>query len=364
MRFVRQNDVKGAKWSGSGRGSGGPRGGGLRRGSLRRGGLRGGGLLGGGLLGGTAVLAVAVIVSGCTWGGAEKASGSGSGGSGPSRGSGELESADPVHGQPGRRRPLDAPAARAIDRYAAKSRRAHAARVAAAKRWGLTQAPLLPPAPPATKPALKTRKGFEVDGHVEDGLPPVFTTVPTRHKVVFLTIDDGAEKDPAFLRMMSDLRIPYTAFLSDYLIKEDYGYFERMRDRGVVLNNHTLNHRFMPALSYAAQKREICGMQDVIEKRYGERPTLFRPPYGSYDQDTLRAAKTCGVKAVPLWNEEVFADRWDYREWDRELRPGDIVLSHFRGKADWKGTMPDMIRRFLNLVTAEGYAVARLEDYL
>lgn len=182
--------------------------------------------------------------------------------------------------------------------------------------------------------------------------------------MVFLTIDDGAEKDPAFLRMTSELKIPYTAFLSDYLVKEDYGYFARMRDRGVVLNNHTLHHRHLPALSYAAQKHEICGMQDVIEKRYGKRPTLFRPPYGSYDRDTLRAAKACGVKAVPLWNEEVFVDRWDYREGDRELRPGDIVLSHFRGESDWNGSMPDMVRRFLNLATAEGYAVARLEDYL
>ncbi|MFE7838422.1 polysaccharide deacetylase family protein [Streptomyces sp. NPDC057474] len=331
MRLVRQNDGKSAKRASFWWGSGGVRGGGT-------------------------VLAAAVIVSGCAGGGAEETSESGS--------SERRGTAGAAHGQERGRRPLDVPGARALDTYAGKLRRAHAARVAAAKRWGLAEVPLIAPAPPTKKPALRTRKGFEVDGHVEDGLPPVFTTVPTRHKVVFLTIDDGAEKDPALLRMMSELRIPYTAFLSDYLVKEDYGYFERMRDRGVVLNNHTLSHRHMPALSYAAQKREICGIQDVIEKRYGKRPTLFRPPYGNYDRDTLHAAKACGVKAVPLWNEEVFVDRWDYREWDRELRPGDIVLSHFRGESDWKGTMPDMIRRFLNLVTAEGYAVARLEDYL
>ncbi|MEE1833807.1 polysaccharide deacetylase family protein [Streptomyces sp. SP17KL33] len=349
MRFVRQNDVKGAKRV-IGRGWGGVR-------------------------GGIALLAVAAVMSGCGGGDAEKASEQGSSGRRDGAEAGATSgTAGPAHGQQrgarqhGARqhgqRHLDAPAARALDAYAGKVRRAHAARVAAAKRWGLAKVPLTAPAPPARKPELRTRKGFEVDGHVEDSLPPVFTTVPTRHKVVFLTIDDGAEKDPAFLRMMTDLRIPYTAFLSDYLIKEDYGYFERMRDRGVALHNHTLRHRHLPALSYAAQKREICGMQDVLEMRYGTRPTLFRPPYGSYDRDTLRAAATCGVEAVPLWNEEVFVDRWDYRESDRELRPGDIVLSHFRGPSDWKGTMPDMIRRFLNLITAEGYAVARLEDYL
>ncbi|MFF3483865.1 polysaccharide deacetylase family protein [Streptomyces sp. NPDC002701] len=234
----------------------------------------------------------------------------------------------------------------------------------AALKWGLAEPPLPAPPPPdpAKKPRITTREGFAVEDH--EGLPPVFTTVPTKDKVVFLTIDDGAEKDPAFLRMMSELKIPYTAFLSDYLVKEDYGYFKKMQAAGVVLNNHTLSHRYMPDLSYDAQKREICGMQDVIEKRYGKRPALFRPPFGNYNEDTLRAARACGIKAVPLWNEEVFVDRWDYREWNRDLRPGDIVLSHFRGEEDWDGTMPDMVRRFLNLVTDKGYAVARLEDYL
>lgn len=239
---------------------------------------------------------------------------------------------------------------------------AHAAKVAAVKRWGLAKMPLTAPEPPAKKTEPVTRKGFEVSGQKD--LPHVFTTIPTRDKVVFLTIDDGAEKDPQFLKMMSDLKIPYTAFLSDYLVKEDYGYFKKMQDRGVVLNNHTLNHRYMPGLSFDQQKREICGMQDVIEKRYGKRPELFRPPYGNYNRDTLKAAKQCGIKAVPLWNAEVFVDRMDYREWDRDIHPGDIILTHFRGKGDWKGSMPDMIRKFMKVVTDKGYAVARLEDYL
>ncbi|MFJ5776707.1 polysaccharide deacetylase family protein [Streptomyces sp. NPDC093094] len=264
----------------------------------------------------------------------------------------------------GQQPPLQAPPARALDSYAGRLKAEHAALVAAAGRWGLRKAPLRAPAPPAKKPVITTRKGFEVAGHTSLGLPPVFTTIPTEEKIVFLTIDDGAEKDPAFLRMMNDLKIPYTVFLSDYLAKEDYGYFGRMQDRGVGINNHTLHHPYLPGLSYARQKREICGMQDVIEQRYGSRPVLFRPPFGSYDRDTLRAAKACGVKYAPLWNEEVFVDRWDYREWDRRLRPGDIVLSHFRGRDEWKGSMPDMIRRFLQKVTDEGYAVARLEDYL
>lgn len=287
---------------------------------------------------GAAVITAAAIASGCA--------------------SGSDGAAKPAPGQ----QRLDAPPARALDSYAQKLRVAQVARAAAAKRWGLAKTPLAAPPAPAVKPKITTRKGFEVKGQA--GLPPVFTTIPTKKKVVFLTIDDGAEKDPALLKMMSELKIPYTAFLSDYLVKEDYAYFKKMQSRGVSLNNHTLNHPYLPGLSYKEQRREICGMQDVIQKRYGKRPELFRPPYGNYNADSLRAAKSCGIKAVPLWASEAFPNRMDWREWDRDLHPGDIILTHFRGREDWKGTMPDMIRKVMKIVTDKGYAVARLEDYL
>jgi peptidoglycan/xylan/chitin deacetylase (PgdA/CDA1 family) len=286
-----------------------------------------------GVRGGIAVLAVAALASGCSDGG-----------------SGDVAPA------------LHAPPARALDSYASKLRLAHAERVAAAKRWGLDETPLTPPPPPVRKPVIEARAGFEVEDQEE--LPPVFTTIPTKDKVVFLTIDDGEEKDPKFLRMMSDLKIPYTAFLSNYLVEDDYAYFRGMRDRGVTLNNHTLHHPYLPGLSYEEQRHEICGMQDVMREQFGKRPTVFRPPYGNYNQDTLRAARSCGIKYAPIWDEEVFVDHWEYRDDDRDLHPGDIVLTHFRGKNDWNGTMRDMVRRFMKRVTDKGYAVARLEDYL
>ncbi|MDN3294845.1 polysaccharide deacetylase family protein [Streptomyces ficellus] len=297
-----------------------------------------------------AVLLAAAVASGCAAEGGGAASG---GPGGPASGE--------ASGQAGPAQPPDAAAARAA--YAKKVKRVQAARAVAARKWGLARTPLPAPPPPsaADKPEIAFRKGFEVG---DPTLPPVFTTVPTSQKVVFLTIDDGAEKDPELLRMMSDLHIPYSAFLSDYLVKEDYGYFGRMQARGVTLHNHTLNHRYMPALSYQEQEREICGMQDVIQKRYGKRPSLFRPPYGNYNADTLRAAQACGVRAVPLWAAEAYPDHMEWREWDRDLHPGDIILTHFRGPEDWNGTMPDMVRQVMDVVTAKGYAVARLEDYV
>ncbi|MFD3512769.1 polysaccharide deacetylase family protein [Streptomyces sp. NPDC058657] len=301
-----------------------------------------------------AVLVMAAIASGCATPAEESG---GQGGSAREKGEHGGQGVDGAAGA------LLSPAEK-LRRERAAARATKAARAAAARRWGLAQVPLTAPAPPKVKPALRTRPGFEVDGQVSEGLPPVFTTVPVKDRVVFLTMDDGAEKDPELLRMMDELGIPYSAFLSDYLVKEDYDYFKKMQDRGVALHNHTLNHPYLPALSYRKQRYEICGQQVNIEKRYGKRPPLFRPPFGNYNKNTLRAAKSCGVKAVPLWAAEAFPDRMEWREWDRDLHPGDIVLTHFRGRGDWKGSMPDMIRRVMKTITAKGYAVAKLEDYV
>ncbi|MFF3815931.1 polysaccharide deacetylase family protein [Streptomyces bluensis] len=329
MRLVRQNDEKRAKWTG--------------------------------VRGVVIVLAVSALASAACGSAADPVDRSTEAGVDTSP---EVDRGAGAQRDHGRQGALQAPPARALDAYASKLLRSYTLQVAATNRWGLGRVPLAPPLPPAKKPVLRTRKGFEVPGHERDGLPPVVTGIPTREKVVFLTIDDGNEKDPAFLRMTSELKIPYTAFLTDSEVRSDYGYFRQMRNGGAGLDNHTLRHRFLRRLPYAEQKREICGMQDVMEKQFGKRPVIFRPPYGSYDRDTLRAAKDCGIKAVLLWNEEVFPGRWAYREADRRLHPGDIVLTHFRGKRQWKGTMPDMIRDFMKLVTKQGYAVARLEDYL
>ncbi|MFD8800596.1 polysaccharide deacetylase family protein [Streptomyces atroolivaceus] len=280
--------------------------------------------------------------------------------SGCADGAGEADRQRPPAGQPGAAAAPEGPAAAAAK--AERLKRAQAARAAVARKWGLAKVPLVAPAPPAVKPRVTTREGFEVEGG--EALPPVFTAVPTKERIVFLTMDDGAEKDPELLRMMTELKIPYSAFISDYVVSDDYGYFKDMQARGVTLSNHTLNHRYLPGLSKAEQRREICGEQDKIEKHFGKRPTLFRPPYGNYNGDTLRVARSCGIKAVPLWAAEAFPDRMEWREWDQDLHPGDIILTHFRGREDWDGSMADMVRRVMKTVTDKGYAVARLEDYV
>lgn len=230
-----------------------------------------------------------------------------------------------------------------------------------ATAWGLDVVPLPAPPPPAQKPVLTAGPHVTLPG---DGLPALVRRVPTNDRVVFLTVDDGKEKDPRFNRMMRELGVPFSAFVSGYLARGDYGYFRDLRDQGVPVNNHTLNHKDLRRLDSQQQRTEICGQQDELEREIGTRPRLFRPPYGEYTTETLHAARSCGITAMPLWNQEAFPDRMEYRHLDQRLHPGDIILTHFRGTEDWHGSMTDMARLVLRTATEQGFALARLDDYL
>ncbi|WP_316527670.1 polysaccharide deacetylase family protein [Kitasatospora brasiliensis] len=253
-----------------------------------------------------------------------------------------------------------APAAPADASEVGAAEDADRAALETAQRWGLDQVPLKAPPRPASKVELTPVQGVKL----ADGRPPVVFRVPTDDNVVFLTVDDGAEKDPEFSRMAKELGIPLSTYVSDYLARENYGYFRDLHAQGVEINNHTINHRNLKVLDYETQREEICTQQDQLEEQIGVRPRLFRPPYGEYNDDTLRAAASCGVQAVPMWNEEAFPDHMEWRYDDQKLHSGDIILTHFRGTDIWNASMPDLLRKVVNDATAQGFALARLDDYL
>ncbi|MGY5049028.1 polysaccharide deacetylase family protein [Streptomyces sp. 900105755] len=221
-------------------------------------------------------------------------------------------------------------------------------------KWGLTPLPAAP-LPPADKPVRLSATGTV----------PVFTRIPTTQKVVFITVDDGQEKDPAFIRMLRDLRVPITMFLMDDAVKSDYAYFRPLQALGNHIQNHTLHHPVMSALSLARQKEEVCGDQKILTKEYGTAPLLFRPPYGAYNANTRIAVGECGPRAIVWWRESMQIRNMQYQSADRKLHPGDIILAHFRGPSELKGTtMTHMFANLLRRIHEQGFAVARLEDYI
>ncbi|MFJ7771759.1 polysaccharide deacetylase family protein [Streptomyces sp. NPDC097107] len=194
-------------------------------------------------------------------------------------------------------------------------------------------------------------------------LPPVVDHVRTTDRVVFLTFDDSAERDPRFADLVRERRLPVTLFLTDTVAGPAYGHFARLRSVGASLQNHTLDHRSLRGLPYVGQRAEICGQQTKLRSRFGVRPHLFRPPYGTYDTTTLRAAADCGVAAVVLWRAALDAGGdLAYTRGEHRLHPGDIVSvdpDHPTGLG-----LSTRTERLLETIEEQGLRVGRLSDYL
>jgi peptidoglycan/xylan/chitin deacetylase (PgdA/CDA1 family) len=212
------------------------------------------------------------------------------------------------------------------------------------------------PSPPAVKPITLSASD-----------PAVFSHVPMTDKVVFVTIDDGLEKEPGFIKMVQDLQVPITISLADLFIKDDYAYFEKLYETGhVSIQNHTVSHPLsMPALSAAQQLDEISGQQEILRREYGVTPYIFRPPGGNYNKTTIAAAAQAGLKGVMLWKEAMEISDMQYQTSAHRLHPGDIILCHFRGPAQLHGeTMVRMMTRLYKHIQAQGFTVADITKYV
>jgi peptidoglycan/xylan/chitin deacetylase (PgdA/CDA1 family) len=181
--------------------------------------------------------------------------------------------------------------------------------------------------------------------------------IPTTQPVAFLTIDDGWTKVPGAVPLIQAAHIPVTLFLTINAVRDNPAYFAPQQKAGAVIEAHTITHTNLRGQSYDYQKREICGSADQLGGLFGRRPTLFRPPFGEKDDNTLRAAHDCGMKACFFWRETINTGTVRFQEGNR-IQRGDIILMHYRAEfvADFLAA--------LQAVADAGLTPALLENYI
>ncbi|MGH9227795.1 MAG: polysaccharide deacetylase family protein [Acidimicrobiales bacterium] len=187
------------------------------------------------------------------------------------------------------------------------------------------------------------------------GVAPVISRIETTDPVVFMTIDDGHTRNPEVKAALEELGVPVSLFLVDGPVQADPEFFRRLPD--TVVESHSRTHPDLRTLSEDGQRAEICGNADTLEAAFGRRPVLFRPPYGAYNEATTRAAAACGMAAIVLWEVSVNGADVGFRTMP-QLRPGDILLMHFRS------SFVTELRALADRVDEAGLRFARLEDYL
>lgn len=187
---------------------------------------------------------------------------------------------------------------------------------------------------------------------------PIFYHLPVTSKVAFLTIDDGIVAMPEDLTVMRAAHVPFTMFLIAPVAARNPSFFNQLVTDGGVIEDHTLTHPILRGRSEDFQEHEICGARTMLTHTFGRAPVLFRPPFGDYDQTTLRLVHECGLRAAFYWSETVRNGKVFYQTSDHRIKPGDILLMHFRS------TFPADVLAALTAIHQAGLTPALLEDYI
>jgi peptidoglycan/xylan/chitin deacetylase (PgdA/CDA1 family) len=167
---------------------------------------------------------------------------------------------------------------------------------------------------------------------------PFVKDAGTRSRDIALTFDDGpGPYTPAILSVLERMHTPATFFVIGKMLRYFGATTARAIQDGDVIGDHTETHPLLASLSAHDQYEQLFEQIARVELLGGRRPTLFRPPYGSFNANTMRELRRLRLLMV-LWS----VDTDDYRQpgvsviVERALagaHPGAIILMHDAGGA-------------------------------
>ena len=179
--------------------------------------------------------------------------------------------------------------------------------------------------------------------------------IETDDPVVFITIDDGYDKNGSGIDLLEKWRWPVTSFLLPFNTKNHVEYFQPIGRKNDIAS-HTGRHTILKGLSLKKQTEAICSGEKQLKQQFGGTTGFFRPPTGSWDENTLIAAAACGISHVFMW--KVSMNGSTMTTWGPPPQAGDIILIHYVNSLDRS------LKRIAWELKKQGLRVARLADYV
>lgn len=204
--------------------------------------------------------------------------------------------------------------------------------------------------PPTVAPELPTTTTLPPPLSPRDIIK--ISRVRTRDKVVFITIDDGATVSRELARVIDKNEVPITTFAMPGMLWRSREWY-RAREN-MSFQNHTNTHAHMTLISHKKQVIELCHSNKLIRRMFGKRPTMYRPPRGSWSEKNRKAMAKCGLKYAVLWSVVIT----NYVPENIQFRRGEIILLHY------VPSLPRVLEELVEELKAQKLEPALLEDYL
>ncbi|MBM7573625.1 polysaccharide deacetylase family protein [Aquibacillus albus] len=140
---------------------------------------------------------------------------------------------------------------------------------------------------------------------------------PSDKKSVVLTFDDGPSSVlTQTLDILKQEDVPAIFFWQSRLLYP-LRPWNRVLDEGHKIGTHTINHPNLANLTFDQQYKQLATSVSEIESITGQKVTLFRPPFGQYNRDTIKAAERLGLTTV-MWRIAAI-------DWELKCDPEQII---------------------------------------
>lgn len=158
----------------------------------------------------------------------------------------------------------------------------------------------------------------------------------------------GNEDTKQILSILKEHNVKTTFFMTGGWVSSYPEDVKSILAAGHDLGNHSEHHKNMSTLSAVECKEELMAVHNRVKELTGYEMTLFRPPYGDYDDKLIRTARSCDYYSIQ-WD----VDSLDWKNYGVEaivdqvlnhksLQNGSIILMH-NGAKYTKEALPSIL---------------------
>lgn len=171
----------------------------------------------------------------------------------------------------------------------------------------------------------------------------------------------GSDYTESLLTTLREHNVKTTFFLVAFWVDKNPDMVKRIYEEGHEIGNHSAKHPQMSKLSEQQIIRELKTTSDKIEAITGKATTLFRPPFGDYNNRLITTAKSMGYKTIQ-WD----VDSLDYKDYGvqsivdkvcSKVKNGSIVLFH-NNATYTKDALPII----LDKLQSQGYKIVPISE--
>ena len=189
--------------------------------------------------------------------------------------------------------------------------------------------------------------------------------VDTSEKVCAISFDAawGNEQTNSLLEILDKYEVKSTFFLVRQWVDNFPDDVRAIAEHGHDVGNHSSTHPHMAELSSVEQQTEISDCNDAIEALTDTAPTLFRAPYGEYDNNLVNNLRSRDMYCVQ-WN----IDSLDWKDPSPDemvsrikskLCPGSIILMH-----NGATNTPEALPKIIEMIQSEGYTIVPISELI